>query len=282
MARHPYDKPIPPTDEERRMIRYLDGAFVYSWKPSGKGRKLEFSNRNPLYEFFELMMRMGDAGYALGAMLFGRKIEDGKIERAVRSRLLTHLARGLHDAYDAPTAPIKESTVAHIGRFVNALIAVMPGVHVEWAEDMDSDDPGHDQRPEPIAVIRGVFLSPSLDQRNCVKFWEMAAASERFPLRIFSEPCGPDDGIIFSSYHRRAFAIVFTVAPEPAVDKFAGHMRRHATRKLVRNKRPEKDEWFIEPVEATENDRQSVFRSIAGNIEPHERREHVSALLGIA
>lgn len=280
MAKHPYEKP--PTDEERRMIRYLDGAFVYAWKTSGEGRKLEFATRNPMYEFFELMMRMGDAGYVLAATLFGRKVEDGKTERPVRSRLLTMLARGLHDAHESPTAPVREAAVAHFGRFVNALIAALPAVHVEWAEDMDADDPQNDLRPEPVAVIRGVFLSPSLDQRNCVKFWEMAAASERFPLRIFSEPCGPDDGIIFSSYHRRAFAIVFTVAPEPAVDRFAGHMRRHATKKMVRRLRPERDEWIVASEDATENERMNVFRCIAGNIEPQARREHVSMLLGVA
>jgi hypothetical protein len=164
---------------------------------------------------------------------------------------------------------------------VNVLIDDMPQVHVEWAEDMDADDPKHDLRRQPIAVVRGVLLSPSLDQRKCVKFWELAAASERFPLRIFSEPCGPDDGAIFSSYHRRAFAIVLTVASEPAVDKFAGHMRRNAKHKLVRHKRPDKDEWLVEPEEATENERMNVFRCIAGNVEPHARRERVSALLGV-
>ena len=282
MASHPYDKPIPPTDEERRMVRFLDTAFVYTWKASGEGRKLEFASRNPLYEFFDLMMRMGDAGYLLGATLFGRKVAEKNVERTVRSKLMTMLARGLHDAHYSSTAPIKESAIAHIGRFVNALIAVMPDVHVEWAEDMDTDDPKRDLKPEPIAVIRGVFLSPSLDQRNCAKFWELAAASERFPLRIFSEPCAPEDGVIFSSYHRRAFAIVFTIAPEPAVDKFAGHLRRHATRKMVRRQRPGRDEWIVQPEDATENERQNVLRCIAGNVEPHARREHVSALLGVA
>lgn len=281
MARHD-DAVVPPSVEERRMARWLDEALVYRWKEDGGGgRTLHLSSRNPLYEFFDLMMRMGDAGYVLAATLFGRKAVESGVERAVRSRLLTLLARGLHEAHHDARATITESSVAHFGRFVNVLIAEMPRAYVEWAEDMDVDDPRLGLRKQPVAVIRGVFLSPSLDQRKCAKFWELAAESDRFPVRIFSEPCGPDDGAIFSSYHLRAFAIVFTVAPEPAVAKFAGHMRERATHKLVRRLRPDEDRWTVESEPATENERMNAFRCIAGGIEPHARRERVSTLLGV-
>lgn len=287
MARHD-DMPIPPTDEERRMVRYLDNAFVYSWKSSGDGRTLQFGTRSPLYEFFELMMRMGDAGYVLAATLFGRKVAERNVERTVRSHLMTMLARGLHDAHSYGAAAITETSVAHFGRFVNVLIADMPEMHVEWAEDMDADDPERDLRKQPIAVIRGVLLSPSLDQRRCVRFWELAAASEKFPKRIFSEPCLPEDGIIFSSYHRRAFGIVFTLVSDVALERFVPHMREHATTKCVRRwqEPPEgcgkqAGKWTVEIESATENERQNVFRAIAGGIESNDRRRKVSALFGV-
>lgn len=270
------------------MVRFLDNAFVCTWKESNAGRALEFQSKYPLYEFFDLMMRMGDKGYVLGATLFGRKVEEKNVERAVRSHLLTRLARGLHDANPDGRKEPRETTVAHFGRFVSVLIEGMPEMHLEWAEDMDTDDPMFDLRKQPTTVIRGVLLSPALDQRRCVRFWEMAAASSRFPYRIFSDPCEPDDGAIFSSYHRRAFAIVFTHAPAPAVERFANHMREHATLKHVRRWRdppqggsPGEGKWIVEAEPATEHERLNVFRSIAGSIEGSERRKQVHDLFGI-
>ncbi|HTK04522.1 MAG TPA: hypothetical protein VL500_02970 [Candidatus Eisenbacteria bacterium] len=288
MARHDVHAPIPPTNEERRMNRFIDNAFVYEWKSSAKGRTLEFSQRNPTYELFDLMMRMGDEGYVLAATLFGRKVQEKNVERAVRSHLLTRLARGLHDTHYG-AGEIRETAVAHFGRFMNVLIADMAEMHVEWAEDMDAEDPAHDLHPEPIAVIRGVLLSPALDQKRCAKFWELAASSSRFPVRIFSEPCAPDDGAIFSSYHRRVIAIVFTVASDVAVERFAVHMRENAKLKMVRRWKdppqggvPSEGKWLTVPEPATEQERKNAFGCIAGGIERNDRRQRVSELLGVA
>jgi hypothetical protein len=285
MARH--EERIP-TDEERRMVRFLDNAFVCTWRTSNSGRSLEFQNKYSLYELFDLMMRMGDKGYVLGATLFARKAQDKNVERTVRSHMLTRLARGLHEMQSDGRKEPTEASVANFGRFISVLVGELPEWNVEWAEDMDADDPMRDLQRQPIAVIRGVLLSPSLDQRRCVRFWEMAAASEKFPRRIFSDPCPPDDGAIFSSYHRRAFAIVFTYASAPAVKRFAIHMREHATQKCVRRwcdppvgGSPGQGKWIVEAAPATENERLSVFRSIAGSIEGNERRKQVHDLFGI-
>ncbi|HSD11970.1 MAG TPA: hypothetical protein VLC10_00280 [Patescibacteria group bacterium] len=289
MAKYDDDRPIPPSDEERRLVRWLDNALIYTWKENSDGSKtLRFSCRNPLYEFFDQMMRMGDPGYALAASLFGRAVTDKNVERTVRSRLLTLLACGLHENGCDTRAEITETSVAHFGRFVNVLIADMPQMHVEWAEDMDADDPKRDLRKQPIAVIRGVLLSPALDQRRCVRFWELAAASPGFPLRIFSDPCPPDDGAIFSSYHRRAFGIVFALVSDVAVEKFATHLRDHADRKKVRrwHEPPaghgkEAGKWTVESESATRQERLNVFHCIAGGIEGNDRRRKVSELFGI-
>lgn len=289
MARYDDNKPVPPSDEERRLVRWLDSAFVFTWKENGDGsRTLRLSSRNPLYEFFDQMMRMGDAGYALAATLFGRKVADNAVDRTVRSRLLTLLACGLHENGCDTRAEITESSVAHFGRFVNVLIADMPQMYVEWAEDMDADDPQRDLRKQPVAVIRGVLLSPSLDQRRCVRFWELAAASAAFPLRIFSEPCPPDDGAVFSSYHLRAFGIVFALVSDAAVDKFAAHLRDNANRKKVRRWHDppaghgkEAGKWTVESEAATPQERLNAFHCIAGGIEGNVRRKRVSDLFGI-
>ncbi len=288
MARYD-DKPVPPSDEERRLVRWLDSAFVCTWKENSDGsRTLKFSSRNPLYEFFDQMMRMGDPGYALAAALFGRKIAGNAVDRSVRSRLLTLLACGLHEtAYDSRTE-ITESSVAHFGRFVSVLIADMPEVYVEWAEDMDTDDPKRDLRKQPVAIIRGVLLSPSLDQRRCVRFWDLAAASPAFPLRIFSDPCPPDDGAIFSSYHLRAFGVVFALVSDVAAVKFASHLRENARSKRVRrwHEPPpghgkEGGKWTVESEDATAQERLNAFHCIAGGIEGNDRRKRISDVFGI-
>ena len=222
------------------------------------------------------------------ATLFDRKVAERNLERKVRSHLMTMLARGLHDSYESDRTVITETVVAHFGRFMNVLVADMPQTYVEWAEDMNTDDPMYDLQPQPIAVIRGVLLSPALDPRRCVKFWDLAAASEKFPRRIFSDPCPPEDGEIFSPFHRRAFGIVFALVSDITVERFVSHMREHATRKCVRRWQDppagcgkQAGKWTVEVETATENERKNVFRGIAGGIASHDRRRMVSELFGV-
>lgn len=274
---------VPESVDARRLRRCLDSAFLYAWKSSGNGQKLEFNDRYSLHQFFDLMQRMGDEGYLLGAAIFAQRVDKGDTERAVRSHLLTRLARMLFDLdYPHHRRIIRESEVAHMGRFVNPLIERLPEMHIEWAEDMNADDPLRDQSRQPTAVIRGVFLSPCLDQRRTEKFWEMASASERFPRRIFSDPCRSEDGAIFSSYQQRAFALVFSYAPEPAVVRFVTHMREHAKTKWLKCFTEGTDTWDDYELPAEETERKNAFINIAGGIAEAGRRAKVTDLLGLA
>ncbi len=209
------------TDDEQRLLRYIDRALVYAWKtrPDG-GRQLIFEEKYALAHFYDLVSRLGDHGYCIGAAAFMRVVADRKSERTVCSKVLTRLARIWRDLR-AEAGLLTEASVAHFGRFVREIIGVVPRMVLEWVEDMDATDPERDLEPEPTAVIRGVLFSPDMDQRRAVKFWALAATSPLFPDRIFSDHCSPREGVMYTSYQSRAFAEFMSLAPVPAVERFA-------------------------------------------------------------
>lgn len=273
---------VPATVEERRILRSLDHAF--DLEPVTKeGDERRYVGTRAVQELFDALVRMGDKGYAHGAMLFARRCRDREIPRAARAHMLTRLALALRDA-DAPNARItlRESEVAHAGRFVSAFVRQLPVIVLEWAEDAGDGDALSGLEPQPTAVIRGVLLSPSFDHREAIEFWRLSAASKRFPIRVFSDPCRSEDGTVFSSWHLRAFSLVFTYAPMEAVTRFIAHMREYAVRKTAKRLNVATGTWFEEFVPATENDRTSAFRSIAGSIEPPGRRDLVTELYGLS
>jgi hypothetical protein len=273
---------VPATFEERRILRSLDHAF--DLEPVGKdGERRRFAGGRAVQELFDALVRMGDKGYAYGASLFLRRTRDRDIPRVARAHMLTRFALGLRDA-DAPNErrAIRESEVAHAGRFFAGFVRELPVVVLEWAEDAGEGDERSGLEPQPTAVIRGVLLSPSFDQREAVEFWRMSAASKRFPERIFSDPCRSEDGAIFSSWHMRAFAIVFTIAPIEAVTRFVTRMRTNALYKMAKTLHVASGTWNDEVVPATENERLGTFRSIAGGIENAARRDYVTGLYGLS
>lgn len=277
------------TEIERKLRMCLERALTYEWKSrpevEGKpsGRLLVLANRFAVHEFFDLMMRNGDDGYVVGATLFARRADE--MERPVRARFLTSLARMLRDFDGDPQGCIRESEVAHFGRFVNVLLSKkgrLDGVVLAWVEDMNTSDPENDLTPQPTAVIRGVLFSPSFDQRQAFGFWERAARSARFPVRIFSDPCAPEDGLLFSSYHVRAFGLFFSVAPEGAITRFAAHMRDNAVTKTAREWVEDAGRWMVKAVPASALDRHRVFDGIVGYVDGDHRREKLRALLHVA
>jgi hypothetical protein len=274
----PRTSDVPLSYQEQRVHRLIDYAFAYAWPDGGPNGR---SSRYPLHELFDLLMRSGNEGYVLVAAVFARKAAEREIARDVRAHVMTGLARALHE-FDGSRAEPRESQVAHFGRFINAVIEGHPNLHVEWAEDMHTGIDGSGLLPQPTSVIRGALLAPSVDQRRAVGFWRLSVSSERFPCRIFSDPCHPDDGSIFSSYHSRVFGLVFSVAPVEAVRRFAEHMRAEATRKLVRRWDEERRASFIEAIEADENDRQRAFRSIIGHIADDRNRHEAANSLGLS
>lgn len=266
--------------DEQRLARHLANAFAFERTRTDQGVRIVFAHERAMQEFFDCIVRMGDAGHVTGATVFTDQVREKDPGREVRAALLTRFARVFYDTeYGADRRPIRESEVAHAGRFVNAVVAEMPQTHLEWAEDMGDGCPECGLEPQPTAVIRGVFLSPALDQRKAAEFWKLAAASKRFPLRIFSDPCGSEEGAIFSSWHMRAFALVFTNAPEAAVERFAAHMREHAVAKMLKVFVSAK--WVDKPAPATATDRKNVFDAISSNIEIAARRTFARGLFGL-
>lgn len=279
------------SDYERKLRTCLDRALICQWKAranaeSEPGRLLVLTNRFAIGELFDLMMRGGDDGYGAAAALFACRACD--VERPVRARFMTQLARTLHELHGREKGEVRESEVAHFSRFVNALLAKpavksrddrMDGVVLAWVEDMNSADAENDLEPQPTAVIRGVLFAPTFDHRQAFGFWERASRSERFPLRIFSDPCPSEDGAIFSSYHVRAFGLFFAVAPEGAVARFAAHLRDNATAKKVRDWDDAARTWATSSVPASLAERQGIWNGIAGYIDGEQRRERVQSIL---
>ena len=88
--------------------------------------------------------------------------------------------------------------------------------------------------------------------------------------------------MLFRSLHRRAFAVVFTVAPIEAVTRFVTRMRTNALHKMAKTLHIASGTWNDEVVPATENERLGTFRSIAGGIENAARRDYVTGLYGLS
>jgi hypothetical protein len=274
------EREVPRTEEERVMRRLLDRGMACKWEAAENGRKIVYEGPLRLNEFSEMMMRRSTVGYALGAQLFLQAVTVKGVERAVRSHLLTQLARSMHDSSESPV-PITEPEVAMFGHFVAELIGESPEMFVAWAEDMNVDDPQNDFQKQPTAVIRGVFLSSAVIQKKgAAQFWELASRSRLFPLRVFSSPCEPKHGTLFAPFHVRAFSAIFDAVSRDAAEHFARHMRKRASVKL-RNVPVSDGVWKQRLLRVSRGDRQAVFRAITDGIPSGERRRAVAAVLGV-
>ncbi len=275
------ERGVPRNDEERVMRRFLDKGIACKWEPSEGGRKIVFDHPEKLNDFFEMMMRRPSAGFAVGARLFYQGLVAKDVEQTVRSHLLTRLARSLHDSDSEGTSLITESEVAMFGHFVAELIGDWPEIFVAWAGDMNSDDPKNDFRKQPTALIRGVFLSSAVIQKTqSLRFWEMAAESVRFPLRIFSDPCESKHGIVFAPFHLRAFSHILGAVSQSAAERFARQMFAHARTKIFMEPvRP--GVWERRELPVTENERLQAFNNVVSGIEDGHRRQEMAKTLGV-
>ncbi len=273
---------VPASNEERILDRLLTNALTFKRVETSLGPRVTFAHPRAMHEFFDRIARLGGHACELGAALFADRVLENDPGRDVRAVLLTQYARVLYDSYNNDRRDVRESEVAHAGSFVGAMIRELPQMILEWVEDMGDGCASCNLNPQPTAVIRGVILSPSLDQRVAAEFWRLSVGSTRFPLRVFSDPGGQAEASMFSQWNRRAFALVFTHASDAAVERFVVHMLAHATEKIVR-RYDDKEEKLLEvhlPVSLEE--RQFVFRSIASYVTPPSRREYVAGLYGIA
>ncbi len=281
------------SSEERRFRYRFEQAIVYELRPApdGTGQRLVFRNSGALHDLYLSMVNGGDEGYLSGVRLFLRNA--GHMLRSARSQFLNLLAGQLH-LIKPTSAPLRECEVSDFARFVRGLLPA-PGEDVSrghfgteillaWAEDAHTGLPDVGVEAQPTALIRGILLAPSLDQRRAILFWDKAALSDKFPCRIFSDPCPYDEGVLFSSWHIRAFGQLFAVVPPAAVQRFAAHMGDNAIHKMTLREREMRGvrRWVPEPVPAEANDRERVFRCIVGMIDNAERRAQVTAALRLS
>ena len=273
---------VPASDDRRRLDRHLTAAFMYERTQTVEGERVTFAHPRAMHDFFDAIARLGGDACKLGAVLFMERCVAQDAPRDVRAALLTTYARVLHDVYKADSPYIREAEVAHAGSFVGAIISEMPRMILEWIEDMADGVLSVALDVQPTSVIRGVLLSPMLDQRRAMEFWTFAGSSMRFPLRVFFDPCLPDEGALFSSWHYRAFASVFSTASEAVVERFVTNMIARAVWKTAYGFVSERRERFVfrKPVE--DDDRRNAFLAITGHVRPPDRREFVAKLYGIA
>ena len=273
---------VPASDDRRRLDRHLTAAFMYERMKTVDGERVKLAHPLAMHDFFEAIARRGGDTCTLGAALFMERFAEQDQPRDVCAALLTTYARVLHDAYKAGSPYIREAEVAHAGRFIGAIISEMPRMILEWIEDMADGVQSVTLDAQPTSVIRGVLLSPMLDQRRAIDFWTFAGSSMRFPLRVFFDPCLPDEGTLFSSWHCRAFASVFSTAPEAVIKRFVTNMIARAVWKTAYGFASERRARFIFRKPAEDDDRRNAFVTITGHVLPPDRREFVAKLYGIA
>ncbi len=248
---------------ENRMTKCLETAVLWEQGRSGTKPPAGISRSQAGYaldEFFRQMSNEGEAGATLAATLFVAATADA--QRDVRARLLTKLAYAVY-AVGRGFRPPREAEFGHLGPFLCSLLPEQAPLVVAWAEDLDREAPEVGLRREPVAVIRGLFLSAAFPVALALPFWELAARSELFPLRIFSEPCTVEEGAIFSGWHLRAFGTLLGAVSPLAFRRFVDAMST-ARYKVVYDSRPDVVPGTTVTVPASETERRHVFAGIAG------------------
>ncbi len=279
------DKFRPVSDEERQLVSLFKTALVFSWKEvtqdDGRetvpARKMRLDKPHAATRFFEEVIGLGDRGYDIAAHIIAKHLD--AIERPVRSNLMTRMARAIPDCI-MRSRDVQEREISQFGQVIDRLIADFPERFLEWAEDMEADDPWNDLKRQPTSIIRGAFLSSAIDARKTVAFWALAATSAKFPERMFSDPAasGSDASSAFTTYHMRRYADMFAVMSEAALHRFATRMRTHAVSRITITHDLEKGRIVTEePLSA--RDRADMFRTILSHITDVARRDVVAQFL---
>ena len=285
------DKLRPISDEERYLLTLFKRALPFAWKeyarevPGGDpvpARKMRLESPFAATRFFEEVIGRDERGYDIAARIIAQHMD--AVERPVRSNLMTRMARAIPDCI-MRTRDANEREVAQFGQIICRLIGDFPERFVEWAEDMEADDHWNDLKRQPTDIIRGVFLSAAIDASRTPAFWALAATSETFPLRLFSDPCGPGSMRTFTPFHLRRYADMFAAMPDAALRKFGRHMRRNAKVRLIerviidRSYDPPVEERIVVEETMTYRERITMLREIVAAVRDVDRRCFVSRVL---
>jgi hypothetical protein len=273
-------------DDETRLLQY----------EIKKALALSESSSRPMGALYKQASRVGPNGYTALGEHFVDAIFAQETPRPVISRLITDLVLSVHD--EKGEAFPREGSMSHATPFMNVLVRETPKTIVDWAEDLAEDH-------APLTIVSGTVFAAFFDQRDACanvhrregkryrtvrpSFWDMAAASDRFPLSIFSTPCASADGIIFSSNRRFVIGAILAHAFEPTMRRIAAHIATHATQKFVwtrivdDNEQKGEERYKDVLVEATDQERLMVLKDLHGSVDaPQSRRALVAAALGIA
>lgn len=282
------------TREEKRYINLLVSALQFRWEDDAtdsRRRYLHFINWNAAERWYAAVTNGGDSGLTIGAASFRawyhERPDKTRLpfdeERAVVSRFFNLIARIYVSPSEEASEGLRESSVAHFGAFLNQLIedSVFAKVILDWVEDADTTNPRFDLSPQPTALLRGVLMSQRLEVKRSRRFWNLAAASEHFPLRVFSDPCSPLEGAFLASWHHRYLARLFAGMSEGAVERFAGHLGREAKTMLVLDYDEKRKRRLVKSVPLDPLIRRNAFEGIVGYLDNGPRRALVERLLNV-
>lgn len=266
------------TPDERQWLRLAIQASAWVEGTDTGERELKFRESGAVHQLCDKSFARGGDGpeVALWALL-----NVGLLDFPMRvfSGLLTRLIRSPYDRCARPEPFLREPSVSVFGGLLVRLADADPEKVLVWVVDMAEGNRLAGIERQPTEVIRGLLFAPRVDWSFRMKFWEMAAACERFPDRIFCDPCDPANGRIFSSYHYRAFGQFLEWAPEPAVCRFVAAMRDRVNRKVIREIDEESRRVRYRIVPATPEEIGEARRRIVESVESPSRRESVSAIL---
>jgi hypothetical protein len=273
------DKYRPISDEERRLKAQFLTALSYQWKeydmegPDGstvRARKMWLTAPHAATRFFEQVIGLGDRGYDLAAIIIAKEMDH--VERPVRSNLMTRMARAIPDCI-MRSPHVREREISQFGQVIHRLVQDFPQRFLEWVEDMNADDPWNDLKEQPTAIIRGALLAASIDATRMAAFWGLAAASARFPDRMFSDPAeAAEDGSPFTAFHLRRYADMFAVMSDEAILRFGTRMRTMATHRLAYAFAEDKTRSVVS-VRLAKHERVEMLRRVLNGIDDPRRRE---------
>ncbi|MFC1639096.1 hypothetical protein ACFL26_02395 [Patescibacteria group bacterium] len=231
-------------------ISALDSALTMWEKTGGSNPNTYDKAQVAFWEFCERVSRQQAYSYRIGSQLIctylmkqyqpvdqrpkgwqraRKRPHEWGVPRELRSIILTGLARWPHEAASRGV-PIRGRTVAHFGRVLNrsAMRENCARLYVEWFEDMNTGIPLEGQEgqwllpPQPTRVLRGIMRNVRIKDGVVDDFWKRAAASERFPDRMFTDAGDFESQACFlPTSQLTELANFCTHAPEAAVRRFA-------------------------------------------------------------
>jgi hypothetical protein len=185
------------------------------------------------WRFCDAVAREREMAYPLAAQIIATRLLTQTVPRALRSLLLTVLARWPFEALGRHSRTLQGKHVAHFAQVLRHM-EERARYYVEWFEDMGNGIPLSGDKvehvredgqwflaPQSTRMMRGILFASRV-KRDMDLFWKLAAETPSFPERIFTDPGDYDRRCCYMTQVQMAqLAAFFTFAPEAAVRRFA-------------------------------------------------------------